>query len=96
MYTPFFSPFLNTVTGKEFVLIGVVPVLNGPNSYNPQNLSPDEIKAIRDIFTSEETANNQNFFSSESGSFAFYKKTDNERYVLADDSWYNPIREMGN
>ena len=90
------APF-NTVTGKEFVLIYVVPVLNGPNAYNPQNLSPKEIQAIRDIFTSDETANNPNFFAApNSGNkFAFYKKTKNERYVLVNDSWYNPIREMG-
>ena len=89
------APF-NTVTGKEFVLIYIAPVLNGPNAYNPQNLSPKEIQAIRDIFTSDKTANNPNFFAAPgSGSFAFYKKTKNERYVLVNDSWYNPIREMG-
>ena len=88
------APF-DTVTGKEFVAIAVTPVLNGPNSYNPQNLSAEEIKNIRDVFTSDETANNSNFFSAPgSGSFAFYRKTKNERYVLVDDSWYDPIREM--
>jgi len=90
------APF-DTVTGKEFVVIAVAPVLNGPNAYNPQNLSAEEIKKIRDVFTSEETANNPNLFSAPgSGGFAFYRKTKNERYVLVDDSWYNPIREMGN
>ena len=70
-----------------------MPVLNGPNCYNPQNLSSEEIKAIRDIFASEETANNPNFFSP-AGTFAFYRKTNNERYVVVDGSWYDPIREL--
>jgi len=88
------APF-DTVTGKEFVIIASTPVLNGPNAYNPQNLSADEIQAIRDVFTSDEAANNENFFfTPDSGNVGFYKKTANERYVLVDDSWYNPIREM--
>jgi phosphonate transport system substrate-binding protein len=88
------APF-NTVTGKECVIIASTPVLNGPNAYNPQNLSAEEIKNIREIFTSEETANNENFFyKADSGNVGFYKKTNNERYLLVDDSWYNPIREM--
>ena len=89
------APF-DTVIGNEFVIIASTPVLNGPNAYNPQNLSDEEIKKIREIFTSEETANNENFFyKPDSGNIGFWKKTKNERYLLADDSWYNPIREMG-
>jgi len=90
------APF-DTVGGKEFVVIACTPVLNGPYAYNPQNLSADEIQKIRDLFTSDETANNEKFFyTPDSGNLGFYKKTNNERYQLVDDSWYNPIREMGN
>ena len=89
------APF-NTVIDKEFVIIASTPVLNGPNAYNPKNLSAEEIRKIRDIFTSDETANNEHFFyNAESGNIGFWKKTKNERYVIADDSWYNPIREIG-
>ena len=88
------APF-NTVTGKECVIIASTPVLNGPNAYNPQNLSDGEIQKIRDVFTSEETANNENiFYKASSGKVGFYKKTNNERYLKVEDSWYNPIREM--
>jgi len=89
------TPPFNTVTGQEFVIIASIPVLNGPNAYNPQNLNPDEIASIRKVFTSEETANNQHFFY-QPGNVGFYKKTKNERYLEVDDSWYNPIREMSN
>ncbi|MCL1851927.1 MAG: PhnD/SsuA/transferrin family substrate-binding protein [Peptococcaceae bacterium] len=88
------APF-NTVRGKEFVIIASTPVLNGPNAYNPQNLSAEEIKKIRDIFTSEATANNEHFFyNPDSGNVGFYKKTNNECYLQVNDSWFNPIREM--
>jgi phosphonate transport system substrate-binding protein len=88
------APF-DTVTGKEFVIIASTPVLNGPNAYNPQNLSAEEVKKIREIFTSEETANNENFFyKPDTGKIGFWKKTKNERYLTVDDSWYNPIRDM--
>jgi len=55
------APF-DTVTGKEIVIIKSTPVLNGPFAYNPQNLSEDEVQAIRDLFTSDEVANNPQIF----------------------------------
>ena len=90
------APF-DTVTGKEFVIIQSTPVLNGPYAYNPKNLSESEIQSIRDLFTSDAVVNNPLVFaSSDSSIVGLHKKTDKERYVLVDDSWYNPIREMGN
>ena len=84
------APFEAT-GGREFVLIGVVPVLNGPIVYNPQNFSAAEIQAIRDILISDETANNPLIFG-EAGSFAFYPKSDDKRFVVPENSWYDPLR----
>jgi phosphonate transport system substrate-binding protein len=84
------APF-DTTGGSEFVLIGVVPVLNGPIVYNPQNLSDAEVRAIRDILISDETANNPLIFG-DGGSFAFYTKNENNRFVVAENSWYDPLR----
>jgi len=93
------APF-DTVQGKEFVIISSTPVLNGPFAYNPSNFSKDEIEKIRLAFMSEEVANNKQIFvdkaSKEAGTVGMFKKTDKERFVLVDDAWYNPIREMGN
>ncbi|MCL1875522.1 MAG: phosphate/phosphite/phosphonate ABC transporter substrate-binding protein, partial [Synergistaceae bacterium] len=55
------APF-NVHVGKEFVVIASSPVFNGPNAYNPKNLSAAEIKAIQDLFTSAEVANNEKLF----------------------------------
>ena len=77
--------------GQRFVLIGVVPVLNGPIVYNPLNLSNNEVQAIRDILTSDDTANNPLIFGEE-GEFSFHIKRGDDRYAVADNSWYDPLR----
>ena len=88
------APF-NAHSGKEFVVIASTPVFNGPNAYNPQNLSAAEIKAIQDLFTSDEVANNKKLFydASVEGAFGLYKKSASYGYVLTTDSWYDPYRQ---
>ncbi|MCL1793079.1 MAG: phosphate/phosphite/phosphonate ABC transporter substrate-binding protein [Oscillospiraceae bacterium] len=88
------APF-DSHAGKEFVVIACTPVFNGPNVYNPKNLSPDEIKAIQDLFTSAEVAENEKlFFDPEAeGAFGLYKKSSSYGYVVTEDSWYDPYRK---
>jgi len=87
------APF-DAHVGKEFVVIACTPVFNGPNAYNPQNLSADEIKAIQDLFTSEEVASNPLLFydATVEGAFGLFKKSSSYGYVLTTDSWYDPYR----
>ena len=89
------APF-DTVPGERITLIESIPVLNGPYVYNPANLSAEEIEAIIEIFTTDEVANNPLFFATEDGATAFYSKSDNERFIRVDSSWYDPVREMMN
>jgi phosphonate transport system substrate-binding protein len=81
--------------GKEYVVIACTPVFNGPNAYNPKNLSADEIKAIKDLFTSKEVADNEKLFydATVEGAFGLYKKGSSYGYALATDSWYDPYRQ---
>jgi phosphonate transport system substrate-binding protein len=89
------APF-DTLTGKQFVVISSTPVLNGPFAYNSDTLSPEDVKAIQDIFTTDETANDPEFFVPKGSEFkGMFKKSNLERFVLVEDSWYNPIRELG-
>jgi phosphonate transport system substrate-binding protein len=89
------APF-DTVTGKEFVIIQSTPVLNGPFAYNADTLSSDDVKKIQDRFLQNDVANNpQIFVVKDSGYVGMFKKTNAEHFVLVDDAWYNPIREMG-
>lgn len=88
------APF-DTVTGEEFVVIQSTPVLNGPFVYNSDALDPEDVKAIQDLFTSDEVANNELIFVPEgSDSVGMFEKTANERFVLVEDSWFDPIRNL--
>jgi phosphonate transport system substrate-binding protein len=88
------APF-DAHAGKEFVVIACTPVFNGPNAYNPKNLSADEIKKIQDLFTSDEVANNEIIFydADIEGAFGLYKKASSSRYILTTDSWYDAYRK---
>lgn len=89
------APF-DTVTGEKFKVIASTPVMNGPFVYNANTLSPDDVAAIQEVFTSDEVANNEKIFypaDSEEATGA-YKKSGDERFVTVEDSWYDPIRNM--
>lgn len=88
------APF-DQVRGERFVIIQSTPVLNTPFSYNSEALSPEDVKAIQDLFTSNEVTNNPKIFIPEGsdGVGVFHKKGDN-KFVLVDDEWFEPIRKM--
>ena len=87
------APF-DQYAGREFVVIASTPVFNGPNAVNPKNLSEEEIEAIRELFTSEEVANNEILFydADIEGAMGLYKASSSKGYVGVDDSWYDPYR----
>lgn len=88
------DPF-STVTGKEFVIIQSTPVLNGPFAYNSEALDPADVKAIQDLFTSDEVADNELMFVPEgSDNVGMFEKAADERFVLVEDSWFDPIRNL--
>jgi phosphonate transport system substrate-binding protein len=87
------APF-DQYTGKEFAVISCTPVFNGPNAYNPKNLSDIEIEALRVLFTSDEVANNKILFydASEKDAIGLFKTSSSKGYVRVNDSWYDPYR----
>lgn len=88
------APF-DSVTGEEFVVIQSTPVLNEPFAYNSEALDPKDVKAIQDLFTSDEVANNELIFVPEdSDGVGMFEKTDSERFVLVEDSWFDQIRNL--
>ena len=88
------EPF-NTLYGEEFTLINVTPVLNAPFAANTESLSEEDFKKIQEIFTSDETANNESIFvPADSEVPGLFTKKANERFVTVDDDWFNPIREL--
>lgn len=90
------EPF-NTIPGKEFVLISVTPVLNAPFVANTEVLSESDYKAIVDVFTSDQVANNEKIFVPEGSDFiGLFSKKANERFINVEDMWFDPIRELSN
>ena len=88
------APF-DTVRGKEFVILQALPVQNGPTAYNADTLSPDDVKAIQTLFTSDTVSNDEQMFVPDGSSAAgFYKKADSKCFIAVDNSWYQPIRDM--
>ncbi|WP_337018923.1 PhnD/SsuA/transferrin family substrate-binding protein [Oceanobacillus massiliensis] len=88
------EPF-NTVTGSEFTLMSVTPVLNAPFAANMDVLGQEDFDTLKELFTSDEIADNQKIFVPEdSGEAGLFFKSDNERFVEVEDSWFDPIREL--
>lgn len=88
------EPFKN-LKGKEFVAINSTPVLNSPFVINENLLSDEEIKNLKDAFAGEETTNNEKIFIKEgSDGKGFFTKTDKEKFLEVEDSWFNPVREL--
>lgn len=89
------EPF-NTLTGKEFVVISVTPVLNSPFVANTKTVSEEDQKKITEAFTSDDVTHNPKIFlpkdSKDSG--LFKQKSGNERFLPVDDAWFEPIREL--
>jgi len=84
--------------GKEFVIIDVTPVLNSPFAANGNTLTAEEIKKLQDALTSDATANNPKIFATkaeiEAGYKPIFKKTKEERFIIVEDSFFDPIREL--
>ncbi|WP_019122104.1 PhnD/SsuA/transferrin family substrate-binding protein [Brevibacillus massiliensis] len=89
------EPF-NTLVGKEFAVISVTPVLNGPFAVNMGTVSAEDVKKLRDAFTSDEVTKNPKIFlpKDSKGTAIFKQKTGKEHFVTVEDAWYNPIREL--
>ncbi|MFD2043788.1 PhnD/SsuA/transferrin family substrate-binding protein [Ornithinibacillus salinisoli] len=88
------EPF-NTVTGSEFMLMSVTPVLNAPFVANMDVLEQEDYDRIKEVFTSDDIANNEGIFvpkDSEEG--GLFSKSDQERFAPVKDEWFNPIREL--
>lgn len=91
------EPF-HELAGEEFVLIKVTPVLNAPFVYNSETLKADDVEKVIELFTSDAVKNNEKIFVPKDSEFTglFKKKSDEMGFVAVDDSWYDPIRELGN
>ncbi|MEG0471781.1 MAG: PhnD/SsuA/transferrin family substrate-binding protein [Solibacillus sp.] len=88
------EPF-NKLPGEEFSLISVTPVLNSPFVANTETLGQEDLKKIQEALTSDAVGNNEKIFVPEGSDVAgLFKKTAEERFIVAEDAWFNPVREL--
>lgn len=89
---------LDPARGKEFVIIGITPVLNAPVCFNNDAISEEERAKIVEYFCSEEVSSNPQIFvdpDDETVKGIFEKDSDKTCFVEVDDTWYEPIRALG-
>ncbi|MBN2509707.1 MAG: PhnD/SsuA/transferrin family substrate-binding protein [Spirochaetales bacterium] len=86
------APF-DQVPGIRVVLVATVPVLNAPIVMNTNILSPSEVQALKDAFTSDETAANEKIFAPKGSTVKTFFHA-GQRFALVDDAWYDPIRAL--
>ncbi len=88
------EPF-HTVPSEEFTLINVTPVLNAPFAANADSLSEEDFKKIQELMTSDDIANNEKIFvPTDAETAGLFTKSADERFVVVEDSWFDPIREL--
>lgn len=87
------APF-DTLVGKQFVILQALPVLNGPFAYNSATLSPDDVKAIQTLMTSDTVTNDPEVFAPDTKTVGLLPKNGNSKFVTVDDSWYDSIRKI--
>lgn len=84
--------------GAEFVIISSTPVINAPFVANSSMLNADEIKRLQDKLTSDEVANNPRIFATkaeiDAGFKPLFRKTKDERFLVVEDSFFDPIRAL--
>ncbi|WP_129626706.1 PhnD/SsuA/transferrin family substrate-binding protein [Candidatus Oscillochloris fontis] len=84
--------------GAEFVIISATPVLNAPFVVNTTMLTEAEIQTLKDALTSDAVAQNTQIFAPkevvEAGYKPLFRKTKDERFVLVEDAFFDPIRAL--
>ena len=88
------APF-DQFVGERIVLIRSVPVLNPPFVFNTTHFTAEEVEALRAVLTSDEvTYTEEIFFPADGDVHGLHIKTADERFLVVDASWYQPLRDM--
>lgn len=87
------DPPFDTMPGKEVVLIATVPVLNAPLIMNTALLSAEEVTKLQAAFTSDAVSKDARIFAPKDSQVkSFFRE--GQRFLLVEDSWYDPIRKL--
>lgn len=90
------DPFSN-LAGEQFGIISATPVLNAPFIANESTLGADVVAELQEVLASDEVANNEKIFVPEDAEEGgLFSKSADERFVVVEDEWFDPIRELSN
>lgn len=90
------DPF-SDLAGEQFGIISATPVLNAPFIANESTLGADVVADIQEALASDEVANNENIFVPEDAEVGgLFSKSADERFVIVEDAWFDPIRDLKN
>ena len=90
------DPFSN-LAGEQFGIISATPVLNAPFIANESTLGADVVAELQEVLASDEVANNEKIFVPEDAEKGgLFSKSADERFVVVEDEWFDPIRELSN
>ena len=88
------APF-DTVPGASFTVLAAIQVRNAPIAINTKLFTAAQAKALQDAFLSDAvTANPAIFLPKGTKGAALNKQNGKNHFIAADDSWWNPIREL--
>lgn len=90
------DPF-SKLAGEQFGIISATPVLNAPFIANESTIGKDTVAEIQEVFASDEVADNEKIFVPEDAEEGgLFTKSADERFVVVEDEWFDPVRELGN
>jgi phosphonate transport system substrate-binding protein len=85
------APF-SALSGRQFVIIKSIPVLNTPVEANSAYLTPKTLDKITKALVSDEVTNNPKIFAPKGTPGSVFVQPC--RFLKVDDAWYNPMREV--
>jgi len=89
------APFDTVPAGTKFTVLAAIQVKNAPIAVNTDLFTAAQLKALQDAFISDATTNNPAIFLPKGAKgAAINKQNGKNHYLVADDKWWDPIRQM--
>jgi phosphonate transport system substrate-binding protein len=89
------APFDTVPAGTKFTVLAAVKVQNAPIAVNINMFNKDQLEKLQAMFTSDEVTNNPVIFVPKgSKAPALNKQNGKNHYVVAPNSWWDPIRVL--
>ena len=89
------APFDTVPAGTKFTVLAAVKVQNAPIAVNINMFTKDQLQTLQALFTSDEVTKNPVIFvPKDSKAPGLNKQNGKNRYLVAPNSWWDPIRVL--